>query len=185
MEPEQIITYLVQFRKRQGVSLRELARRADVAPASLSAIEKGRSSPTLATLHKLLNAMGTDFASFVSGFAPQGPGSPVYSRTDMQTLSDKHRTYTFLFPKRKDLKLQMVHEQIRVSEKVSEWETHRFDLGCLLVEGGPLRLEVDGEGAWTVNAGDAFYVKQGKRHRATNVGTSDARLVSTMVPPLY
>jgi transcriptional regulator with XRE-family HTH domain len=185
MAPEEIIKYLVQLRKRRGVSLRELARRADVAPASLSAIEKGRSSPTLATLHKLLNAMGTDFASFVSGLAPQSPGSPVYGRADMQTLSDKHRTYTFLFPKRDDLKLQMVHEVIRVSEKESEWEAHRFDLGCLLLEGGPLRLEIDGVGSWAVNAGDAFYVKQGRRHRATNVGQSDARLVSTMVPPLY
>jgi len=185
MAPEEMIKYLVQFRKRQGVSLRELARRADVAPASLSAIEKGRSSPTLATLHKLLNAMGADFASFVSGFAPKAPGSPVYSRPDMQTLSDKHRTYTFLFPKSKDLKLQMVHETIRMTEKESEWERHRCDLGCLLLEGGPLRLEIDGEGSWTVNAGDAFYVRQGQRHRATNVGTSDARLVSTMAPPLY
>jgi transcriptional regulator with XRE-family HTH domain len=184
MNPDKLISHLTALRKQRDVSLRELARLADVAPASLSAIEKGQSSPTLATLHKLLQALGTDFTSFVSEMESNAD-SPVFSADRMRQLSDRNRDYVFAFPSRPELKMQMVNEHLRAGERSAEWERHQCDVGALLVSGGPLKLEIEGVGEWQVHAGDAFYVKEGQRHRATNVGADDARLVSVMVPPRY
>ncbi len=184
MDPDTLIAHLAALRRQRDVSLRELARLADVAPASLSAIEKGRSSPTLATLHKLLRALGTDFATFVADLE-QAPESPVFSAAQMKSLSDRKRDYTFIFPSRSDVRMQMVTERIGAGERKVEWEAHECDLGVLLLEGGPLKLEIDGVGEWMVHRGDAFYVREGQRHRAANVGTTEARLVSVAVPPRY
>ena len=52
------------LRTEKGVSLRALSRKAGLSPASLSSIEKGKGNPTLATFHKLLKGLGTDFAQF-------------------------------------------------------------------------------------------------------------------------
>jgi len=47
-----------QLRKRKGVSLRELARRAGVGVATLSRIESGEANPRLSTLLHLADALG-------------------------------------------------------------------------------------------------------------------------------
>jgi len=184
MKPDRLTAHLAILRKQRNLSLRELARLAGVAPASLSAIEKGLSSPTLATLHKLLQALGTDFASFVADLE-EAPESPVFHAAQMKTLSDRKRDYTFMFPSRADVRMQMVSETIRAGERQAEWETHQCDVGAMLLSGGPLRVEIDGVGDWLVQQGDAFYVREGQRHRAANVGTAEARLVTAMVPPRY
>ena len=51
------------LREAQGLSLRELARRADVDHAQLGRIERGEAVGSIATLRKLAKALGmTDFA---------------------------------------------------------------------------------------------------------------------------
>jgi transcriptional regulator with XRE-family HTH domain len=47
-----------QLRKRKGVSLRELARRAGVGLATLSRIESGEANPRLSTLLQLAEVLG-------------------------------------------------------------------------------------------------------------------------------
>lgn len=64
MEPKDLGRGIRNLRIESGIGLRQLSRMADISPASLTAIEKGQSSPVLATLHKVLKALGTDFAEF-------------------------------------------------------------------------------------------------------------------------
>lgn len=175
---------LLQLRTRRGVSLRELSRRANLSPSSLSAIEKERSSPTLATLQRILQALGANFVDFFG--APAAPDTePVFRSAAMATLRDPHRLYTLLFPRRDDLRFEMLHETLAPTETAPEWETHAFDVGGVLLKGGPVRLEIAGRGQWRVNRGDAFYVKAGEKHRARNEGGANAVQITIMCPPRY
>lgn len=184
MDPKHLGKHLTQLRQERGISLRELSRTAGLSPASLSAIEKGQSSPTLATLHKVLKALGTDFAEFFAG-TPDLNDSPVFCAGDMRTIEDAYRRYVLLFPKREDLRFEMIHETIASSETESEWEVHDFDMGGIVLEGGPVRLEIEGEDEWRLNEGDAFYVKAGLKHRATNLSNKPAKLITVAHPPRY
>lgn len=175
---------LAQLREGQDVSLRELARRTGMSASALSAVEKGRSSPTLATLQRILQALGASFADFF-GAPAAAAAEPVFRADRMAALRDPHRVYTLLFPKRDDLRFEMVHETLARSEVAPEWEEHAFDVGGLLLKGGPVRLEIAGRGAWRVRRGDAFYVKAGEKHRACNEGRGDAVQVTVMCPPRY
>jgi transcriptional regulator with XRE-family HTH domain len=175
---------LRRLREEQGVGLRELSRRADLSASSLSAIEKGRSSPTLATLQRLLQALDTTFADFFA--APAQPDAePVFRARDMSTIRDPHRSYTLLFPRRDDFRFEVLRERLAPTEADAEWETHAFDVGGVVLEGGPVRLEIEGRGEWRMNRGDAFYVKAGEKHRAANEGDGDAIQITIMCPPRY
>ena len=173
-----------EMRQKRGVGLRELSRLAEISPASLSAIEKDRSSPTLATLQKILKALGTDFSEFFSG-TMRPDDAPVFRAAAMQSMKDANRTYSLLFPKRSDLRFEMIAEAISPSEKEGEWEIHDFDIGGTVLEGGPMKLEIVGQGEWALNVGDAFYVKAGMKHRGANRGKTPLRLITVADPPRY
>lgn len=173
-----------QLRQQADMSLRELARLAGLSPASLSAIEKGTSSPTLATMQKILKALGTDFATF---FAREtaAENQPVFLPEQMKSVEDAHRRYTLLLPGREDIKMEMVHEDLQPGENPGEWETHDFDLAGTVLQGGPLRLEFNNQQIWDVPTGGAYYIPAGQTHRAFNAGTAPLKQITVCHPPRY
>ena len=173
-----------RLRAEANIGLRELSRLADISPASLMAIEKGNSSPTLATLHKVLKALGTDFAEFFTGSADK-PLEPVFPSKEMHSVEDEHRKYMFLLPKRQGMRFEMVHETIAHTEKESEWEIHDCDVGGVILSGGPARLEIEGLGQWILKRGDAFYIKASLKHRVINLGKNALKQITIMDPPRY
>jgi transcriptional regulator with XRE-family HTH domain len=57
---------LRQLRERKSLSARQVAELAGVTPAYLSRLENGRVSPTVATLARLVAAMGETMATLFS-----------------------------------------------------------------------------------------------------------------------
>jgi len=184
MESKELGKAIRRLRTATGIGLRQLSRLADISPASLTAIEKGSSSPTLATLHKVLKALGTDFADFFSN-SQENPQSPVFPSKEMRSVADKFREYVFMLPKRQEMRFELIHETIAASESKSEWEVHDCDVGGVILSGGPARLEIEGEGQWSLRRGDSFYVKAGYKHRLTNLGKRAIKQITVMDPPRY
>ncbi len=58
------VLLLREWRTRRGLTLKELAARADVSYVTISRIETGRMSPTVATLEKLAKALGVGVRDF-------------------------------------------------------------------------------------------------------------------------
>jgi transcriptional regulator with XRE-family HTH domain len=175
---------LRSLRLKRGLGLRELGRQSGMAAASLSAIENGASSPTFATLHKVLRVLGTDFAEFFAT-PPDEVHDPVFVTKDQRVLADRYRRYVFPFPKRKDIRFEAILETILPTEKRSQWETLDCDMAGIVLAGGPLKLEIRAAGSWTLRRGDAFYVREGQEHHALNTSRRPVRLVTIFYPPRY
>lgn len=184
MEPTDLGKAIQGLRSQKRVGLRELARMTEMSPASIVAIEKGASSPNLATLHKMLKALGATFADFFANSTEQSQ-LPVFSSKEMKSVSDAQREYTFLFPKRIDMRFQMIAETIASSEKQADWETHDCDLGGVILSGGPAKLEIESQGNWTLRKGDSYYVKAGSKHRLISLGKRPIKQITVMDPPRY
>jgi len=152
------------FRLGLKVSLRELSRCSEISPATLTAIEKGKSSPTLATLDKILKGLGTDLAEFFS-CSTENKDKTVFHGDEMQTIADENREYKFLIPKRANIQFEFLYEVIQKSKKETEWETHKGDLGGVIISGGTAILEIQGKGCWTIKKGDSYFIKAGETHR--------------------
>ena len=175
---------LKALRNEQGVSLRELGRMTGMSAAYLVSIEKGTSSPTIATLSKVLKALGTDLATFFTN-ASSEPDKPVFDSKLMKSVHDEHREYVFLLPKRSDMRFEMVSETILPDEKNPEWEAHECDLGGVILSGGPAELEIESIGKWSLKKGDSFYVKSKQKHRLINKDKGKLKQITVMDPPRY
>jgi len=185
METKGIGKKIKALRMRAGIGLRGLSRLAEISPASLTTIEKGETSPTLATLQKILRALGISFADFFSEVAPSSQ-IPVYPLKNMKSIEDEQRQYTFMLPKQVDIRFGMVYETIAPSgDEEVEWESHNFDLGGVVISGGPATLEIEDQGSWTVRKGDAYYVKAFLKHRLINSGKKPLKQITVMDPPVY
>lgn len=155
-----------------------------VSAASLVAIEKGTSSPTLFTLSKILRALGTDFLElFAEASGRQSP--PVFPARDMHGVSDEFRKYIFLLPRRRHIKFEMVREMISPEEGTSEWDVHDADMGGVVLSGGPRVLEIEGVGKSTLRKGDSFYLNAGMKHRLINTGKQPMSLITVFYPPRF
>lgn len=167
---------LREVREERGFSMRELASRAGVAVSFLSKIESGRTSPTIMSLVKILEALGTDVAGFFAQRSANDELPIVFPRGGMKALEEVDRTWWYAFPSRPELKMILTYEEYAPTSRVLEQEEHKTDV-CGLVLEGTLTLDVAGSGKVTARKGDAFYLRAGRRHVARNEGKKPLRLV--------
>jgi transcriptional regulator with XRE-family HTH domain len=173
---------LRDLRLRGRLSMRDLAAQAGVAASYISGVERNLISPTIAMMRKMLNAMGSDLGSF---FAP-GPDKEkeyVFRRDEMRSVTDRKRTYTFVFPRRKDMKLEMLVEDYVPRER-PQFETLSSELAGYVISGEFL-LEMRGKSPQQLKSGDAFYVPVGTPVRGHCLKNCRARLITVQVPPNY
>ncbi|HOF89664.1 MAG TPA: helix-turn-helix domain-containing protein [Armatimonadota bacterium] len=171
-----------RLRAERGFSLRQLAERAGVTPSYVSAVERGKLSPTIALLGKVLAALGTDLAAFFTA-AQAEEARFVFRRDAMQTVEDGGRRYTFVFPKRPDLRLEVLEEMLLPGE-TPDYEELPVDLAGYVMR-GTLLLEIEGIGTEEVQAGDAFYVPAGHPVRGRCLHELPVQLLTMMTPPRY
>jgi len=181
-DKREIARRLRDLRLRCRLSMRELAKQADVAPSYVSGVEAGRISPTIAAVRKILNAMGSNLGNFFAA-APAQEEEYVFRRQAMRSTADRKRCYTFIFPQRKNMKFEMLEEEYTPGEK-PEFETIQSDFGGYVIA-GQLLLEIKGEKPQELRTGDAFYVPAGKPLRGRCINGKFTRLVTVQLPPNY
>ena len=104
------------LRQRCGLSVRKLAELSGVTAGMISCVERQKVSPSLATLHKILSALGTNLAALLGGESDPGSG-PVFVRERMTLVTDSERSYTIVFPRSEDIHVEMTDKQILPSRK--------------------------------------------------------------------
>jgi transcriptional regulator with XRE-family HTH domain len=166
------------LRLRAHLSMRELARRAGVAVSYVSNVEAGRVSTTLATLRKLLVALGSDIGPFFSDSHAAPPGC-VVRRYQMEAAADAGRCFTFVLPARPDVRMIMLDEELFAGER-PEFESLAGDIGGYVIS-GELLFEVQGEEPQVLQAGDAFYVPAGRPVRGRCASGKSVRLVTAQL----
>jgi len=175
LDKQVIAGRLKALREERGLSLRELASRADVAVSFLSKIEAAKASPSIMSLVKILEALDVQVAHFFGNGDPPGDGV-VFRKRSMRALQEVDRTWWYAFPERRDLKMVLTYEEYAPLSRVTEEEAHRTDL-CGYVLEGALTLDLTDSTTVEAVAGDAFYLRAGQRHVARNAGEATLRLV--------
>ena len=174
---------LQSLRDRCGLSIRQLAEKSGVTAGMISCIERGKSSPSLATLQKILISLNTDMASFFSETEVKTEG-PIYPRETMRAVSDGERSYTIVFPTSPDLHIEMFDEHYYPAKKRPPYETLKCDVAGYVLS-GQLVLDFKGKKKQTLRPGDAFYIPKGLEHRGYVESDAPARMVSVYYPAKY
>lgn len=163
---------LRERRKALGMTQQQVADAASLTIGFISQVERGLSTPSLASLYNLAQALGASVDSFVS-HTPTHRHSLVTHSGERQTYraSDVACFYEFLERGFPDALLNACISHVPPGH-ASETMSHDGEEFVYLVS-GRMRYEVDGEGH-ELGPGDTLHFDSRRPHRGTNIGGTEA-----------
>ena len=183
---------LRQVRTLAGWSQRQLAERANVPSSQISTIEQNTSSPSVASLRKILGAVPLTMAEF---FEPDQPlaDAVFHSPADLVDLTSRltrhapgasgHRTLTLRqVGNARAHNLQILQESYAPGADTGvDMLAHDSHEGGIVLS-GEIELTV-GDQVRVLRAGDAYLFDSSLPHRFRNNSDSVVEIVSACTPP--
>ena len=175
------------IRKKRGLSQRELAARAGLTNGTISLIEKNRTSPSVASLKSLLDAIPISMAEFFSTIEDDAAAPKVFYRADEFTeVSPTAAGQVSLrqLGNAADHALQVLHETYPPGADTGpELLSHKGEEAGIVVLGS-IEVTVDGN-VRILNLGDGYLFDSRLPHRFRNVGNEPCEIVSACTPPSF
>lgn len=173
---------LKTVREQAGMSQRELAKRAGVTNVTISLIEQESHAPSLASLHRILNAIPISMAEF---FALPATKQNVlfYDHADLAVVTRGGADLRVLGGERRDKKLQLFFERYAPGASTGdELIVHDGETAAVVVQ-GTVEVEVDGQRR-RINSGGGFQLFGKQPYRLANIGRTAAIVVCACTPSL-
>jgi transcriptional regulator with XRE-family HTH domain len=165
---------LRQLRETQGISQRELARRAGVTNANLSMIEQGKVSPSVNTLELILAPLKFSLAEFFQHSLQAE--SAIIKKEDLAWLQTEACEYWILNPQQQADTPTLVKQILYPGAKISGiWLKKYVWLSGFVVQ-GELLLELDGQPS-VLREGDGFHFHIRRPHQFVNTTTDTTILM--------
>lgn len=171
-------------RELQGLSQRELAKRAGVTNGTISLIEQNRVSPSLSSLKKVLDGIPMSLADFFALEA--GPRPKIFfSRDELLEIGGGGAiSYRQVGHDLAGRGLQILHERYAPGADTGKaMLRHAAEEGGVVLKG---QLEVTvGDQRRLLGPGDAYYFDSRTPHRFRNLGDEPCEVVSACTPPSF
>jgi transcriptional regulator with XRE-family HTH domain len=182
-EPDVGVT-MRRLREERGLSLRQVADRAGLTQSFLSQVERGLTSPSVASLRKVAQAYGVPLAAFFQGAAV--PSDRVVRRDERRQLVHPRRQWRdYLLTPNLTGKLQVILSIIEPGGGSGEEAyAHDSDEECVVILRGRLEFWV-GEDRYLLEAGDSIVFESRIPHRNVNPGPNQAEVLWITTPPSY
>lgn len=181
---------LKALRTQFGMSQRQLAEAAGVPHGQISMIETNRSSPSVASLRKILGGFGISMSEF---FEPESVTNqqPFFTPSEMRDLTsllyqgDEHAQLKITIKQVGDAKahgLQILHERYEAGADTGDsMIEHDANEGGIVISG---EIEVTvGNEVRVLKAGDAYLFNSREPHRFRNISDRPAEVISACTPP--
>jgi transcriptional regulator with XRE-family HTH domain len=174
---------LREIRERYGLSQRALATRADVTNGMISLIEKNRSSPSVATLKKILDGFPMSLAEFFAAGQPEQP-QIFFGADELVEIGGGLISYRQVGAHLQGKALQLIHERLEPgADTGSAMLRHEAEEGGVVLR-GEIELTV-GLQTRILRAGDAYSFSSRIPHRFRNLGSAVCEIVSACTPPSF
>lgn len=177
---------LKQIRTERGLSQRELATRAGLTNGTISLIEKDKTSPSVASLKSLLDAIPISMAEFF-GALEEIKTPKVFYRADEFTQVAPEGTGLVSLRQlgtSRDRSLQVLHESYPPGADTGlELLAHEGEEAGVITR-GQIELTV-GDAVAVLNTGDGYLFDSRQPHRFRNTSTEICEIVSALTPPVF
>lgn len=176
-------------RQLRGLSLEQLGEKVGLTQGYLSKIENDHAVPTIASLHKIVQALEININSLLSDVGAQHNQVFIMRKEERRKLVTGHRragnrvVLEQLVPSGPKYLMQVNIHVIAKDGGSDEPISHRGqEFGYLL--SGKIELSVDGNRI-QLDEGDSFYFDSALGHSYRNIGNSEARVVWVNTPPTF
>lgn len=171
-----------RLRVKLGLTQEELAARTELTKGFISQLENDITSPSIATLMDILEALGTDIAAF---FNDRSEERVVFTPEDTFEKEDGEagNVIRWLVPNAQKNALEPILVSIRPGGQTDELDPHEGEEFGLVLS-GTVTL-VDGDAKYRVHKGDSFYLHPQGVHWLMNNGKTPAKVLWISTPPSF
>ena len=169
-----------QLRIQKGLTLEELASRSELTKGFLSQMERDLTSPSIATLNDILEALGTTLAEF---FKEEKEEQLVFHKEDFFVDEREDYTIRWIVPNTQKNEMEPIVVELEPggsTEEVEPFEGEEF--GYVL--SGTITLNIGGK-HHKVRTGESFCLHPNESHFIRNDGKREARFLWVSTPPNF
>ena len=172
-----------RMRVRLGLTQEELAARTELTKGFISQLERDITSPSIATLMDILEALGTNVSEF---FSDRGDDAlAVYAAEDMFIKADEETgaTIRWLVTSAQRNAMEPILVTLAPGGSTERDDPHEGEeFGYVL--SGTITL-VSGDQKHKVRRGDAFYFRPTGVHYLVNSGKTEGKVLWVSTPPSF
>ncbi len=177
---------LKNIRMERGLSQRELATRAGLTNGTISLIETDKTSPSVASLKSLLDAIPISMAEFFATIEDSGAPKVFYKAEEFTEVSPQGPGQVSLrqLGNAREHTLQVLHETYAPGADTGpEFLAHEGEEAGIVTVG---QIEVTvGDTKAILGPGDGYLFDSRQPHRFRNTTDSPCEIVSALTPPVF
>lgn len=171
---------LKDMRQRKGLTQEELADRCELTKGYISQLENDLTSPSIATLTELLNALGSNLAEF---FQEETEEKIVFTSEEYSEKQSDGMIWDWLIPNAQKNMMEPVLVELEAGAETSGDFPHEGEEFGYVIEG---RIAIcRSEKQYTAKAGESFYYTADKVHKIKNTGKGKAKFLWVSTPPNF
>lgn len=169
-----------RLRLTNNLTQEELADRCELTKGYISQLENELTSPSIATLIDILNALGTTPAEF---FRDEKEEQVVFTDSEyIEKVTDTH-TVEWLVPNAQKNEMEPIRVTIEPHSSLDDDMPHEGEEFGYVLKGN-IWLQI-GQTAHCVKKGESFYFSSQKRHHIENRTAEKAVLIWVASPPTF
>lgn len=169
-----------RLRLSNQLTLEELANRSELTKGFLSQLERDLTSPSIATLENILEALGTNLKDF---FSEDEDEQIVFSKDDFfENTQDDYKIF-YIIPNAQKNEMEPILIELKEDKKSMEIDPHDGEEFGYVIQ-GKVTL-VNGEEEYDVKKGETFYLKGNLPHYIINKNDTLAKVIWVSTPPIF
>ena len=169
-----------RMRIQQELTLEELASRCELTKGFLSQLERDLTSPSIATLSDILEALGSSLSEF---FTDSPEEQIVFRQADFFEDTRDSCTIRWIVPNTQKNQMEPVLVEIPTGGKSFSSGPHNGEEFGYVLEGAIILMV--GEEKHIVHKGETFYLSGKSRHYLKNEKKTTAKVLWVSTPPLF
>ncbi len=169
-----------RLRTANQLTLEDLANRSELTKGFLSQVERNLTSPSIATLEDILEALGTSLHEF---FNETQDEQIVFSKDDYFINEQDDYVISYIVPNAQKNDMEPILIELQPGKSSMMMEPHDGEEFGYVVS-GKIKLHY-GNKEFTVKRGETFYLSGKRTHYLENAFQSNAKVIWISTPPLF
>lgn len=171
---------LKELRLQNDLTLVDLASRCELTKGFLSQVEHNLTTPSIATLEDIVEALGTNLSEF---FREEEEEQIVFSTQDFFVDEKDGYTIEWVIPNAQKNQMEPILLTLHSHEKSHELSSHNGEEFGYVLKGSVTLVR--GNKKYKLKAQETFYIDGSKNHYLYNHGSSDAKILWITTPPMF
>lgn len=169
-----------RLRQANGLTLEELANRSELTKGFLSQLERDLTSPSVATLEDILEALGTNLQEF---FSEKPTEQIVFKKDDFFINEQDDYIISYIIPNAQKNEMEPILIELDKQKQSMIIDPHEGQEFGYVVQ-GKIKL-IYGDNEFILKKGETFYLKGLVSHYIVNPSETRAKVIWVSTPPLF